>query len=170
MQRVMIIGAPGSGKSTLARSIGERTGLPVQHIDHIHYLSGWVDRVQEDKLALLHEVQVRERWIIEGGISETWAARAARADTLIWLDRPVGIRLRRVLARSWHYRGSTRPDLPDGCPERFNAQTYEFFKYIWRTRKRSRVKMEKLFVEARPEQVKHRLTSDGAVAEFLANL
>ena len=36
MQRVMIVGQPGSGKSTLARRLGERTGLPVVHIDTIH--------------------------------------------------------------------------------------------------------------------------------------
>lgn len=38
MQRVMIVGQPGSGKSTLARKLGEHTGLPVVHIDTIHWL------------------------------------------------------------------------------------------------------------------------------------
>lgn len=36
MKRVMIVGQPGAGKSTLARQLGERTGLPVVHIDTIH--------------------------------------------------------------------------------------------------------------------------------------
>ena len=44
MRRVMVIGAPGSGKSTLARALGERTGLPVFHMDHIHHLPGWAER------------------------------------------------------------------------------------------------------------------------------
>lgn len=42
MRRVMIVGHPGSGKSTLARAMGERTGLPVVHIDQIHWRPGWV--------------------------------------------------------------------------------------------------------------------------------
>lgn len=42
MQRVMIIGQPGSGKSTLAREMGKHTGLPVVHIDTIHWQPGWV--------------------------------------------------------------------------------------------------------------------------------
>ena len=40
MQRVMIIGQPGSGKSTLAREMGKHTGLPVIHIDTIHWQPG----------------------------------------------------------------------------------------------------------------------------------
>lgn len=44
MQRVMIIGQPASGKSTLARQMGDLTGLPVFHIDHIHWKPEWVAR------------------------------------------------------------------------------------------------------------------------------
>ena len=44
MQRVMIIGQPGSGKSTLARALGDITGLPVRHMDHIHWQDGWMQR------------------------------------------------------------------------------------------------------------------------------
>jgi adenylate kinase family enzyme len=40
MQRIMIIGRPGSGKSTLARELGRITGLPLVHIDHIHWEPG----------------------------------------------------------------------------------------------------------------------------------
>ena len=35
MERVMIIGCGGAGKSTLARKRGEKTGLPVVHLDQI---------------------------------------------------------------------------------------------------------------------------------------
>lgn len=39
-QRVMIVGRPGAGKSTLAGALGQRTGLPVVSIDHIHWQAG----------------------------------------------------------------------------------------------------------------------------------
>jgi adenylate kinase family enzyme len=56
MQRVMIVGQPGSGKSTLARKLGQRTGLPVIHIDTIHWQPGWVERSWDEKTRLCHEV------------------------------------------------------------------------------------------------------------------
>jgi adenylate kinase family enzyme len=40
MERVIIIGCGGSGKSTLARQLGERTGLPVVHLDKLFWNPG----------------------------------------------------------------------------------------------------------------------------------
>ena len=51
MQRVMILGQPGSGKSTLAQKLGACTGLPVFHIDNIHWSPGWVERPSDEKTA-----------------------------------------------------------------------------------------------------------------------
>ncbi|MEP4274855.1 MAG: DNA topology modulation protein FlaR, partial [Roseibium sp.] len=123
MKRVMIVGGPGSGKSTLAIMLGAKTGLPVHHMDKIHYRPGWVERTRAEKDKLSREVHATDRWIFEGGHSSTYADRVARADTFIWLDVPVGRRMFRVLKRSLQYRGQTRPDLQDGCPEQFNRQT-----------------------------------------------
>ena len=92
MQRVMIVGQPGSGKSTLARKLGQRTGLPVIHIDTIHWQPGWVERSWDEKTRLCHEVEARECWIFEGGHSATWDNRVARADLLIWIDRSAALR------------------------------------------------------------------------------
>ena len=57
MQRVMVIGQPGSGKSTFARSLGAATGLPVHHMDHIHWMSGWQERPRAEKLRMVREVE-----------------------------------------------------------------------------------------------------------------
>lgn len=98
MQRVMIIGQPGSGKSTLARIMGEIVHLPVVHIDHIHWKAGWVERHGSERDALCTKVHAQETWIFEGGgRSSTWPERISRADTLIWLDFPLPIRMRRVM-------------------------------------------------------------------------
>jgi len=141
MKRVMIVGGPGSGKSTLARRLGDLTGLPVFHMDKIHWCSGWVERARADKDHMTHDVHIQDRWIFEGGHSRTYPERVARADTFVWLDVPVGLRIFRVLKRLVVNYGKTRPDLADGCPERFDLQTIEFLRFIWRTRHTARAKL-----------------------------
>ena len=149
MQRVMIIGQPGSGKSTLARLMGECTGLPVVHIDQIHWKDGWIERTKAEKAALCHEVHTRESWIVEGGHSATWPERLARADTIIWLDISLLRRYLRVTWRTLRYHGRARPDLPAGCPERFSL---EFYSWIWGTRNSARAKIQVLLATASPEK------------------
>ena len=163
----MIIGQPGSGKSTLARRLGEITYLPVIHIDHIHWQAGWIERSREEKKRLTLEVTARPTWIFEGGHSATWAQRLERADTLIWLDLPVGLRLWRVVRRVLRYYGRTRPDLPQGCPEQFSA---EFFAYIWRTRASARDRMRALYDSAPADKVRYHLPRPSEVRAFLSHL
>ncbi|POF29045.1 P-loop NTPase family protein [Roseibium marinum] len=170
MKRVMIVGAPGSGKSMLAIALGKKTGLPVHHMDKIHYKPGWVARTKAEKDRLTHEVHVQDRWILEGGHSNTYGERLARADTFIWLDMPVGVRLFRVLRRSAKYYGQSRPDLPDGCVEPFNLETFEFLHSIWRTRHSARRKLEAIFSAPPAHLSVHRLETHADVRQYLAGL
>lgn len=144
MKRVMILGQPGSGKSTLARKLGKVTGLPVVHMDHIHWKAGWVPRDDAEKMILTREAMAEETWIFEGGFSRTWDERAVRADTLIWLDVGLWRRLYRVTFRFFRYFGQSRPDLPEGCPEGNWREMWDFYKWIWNTRHSAKTKMAKL--------------------------
>lgn len=163
----MIVGGPGSGKSYLSRRLAEISGLPVYHMDHIHWLPGWVERDPREKDLLARGIHAREQWIFEGGHSRTYDHRAAHADLLIWLDLPVGLRLRRVLWRSLRHHGRTRPDLPEGCPENFGRQTIDFLRFIWRTRETSRLRITRV-VEARDPRLRvAHLQSAEAVSAFL---
>jgi len=127
MKCVMIIGGAGSGKSTLARKIGAATGLPVVHIDPMYWKPGWVQRSKAETTALVLEAAAAEAWVFDGNHHSTFEARIARADHVIWLDLPTGLRMWRVVARSWRYRGKTRPDMGAGCPERFSL----YFVFYW---------------------------------------
>lgn len=143
LNRIMIVGQPGSGKSTLARELGTRSGLPVIHIDKIHWMPGWVERSGEEKTRLCNEAAEADRWVFEGGHSATWPGRIARADMLIWIDRAVGLRLWRVVRRSVTGRGRTRLDLADDCPESLRRLP-EFIHFIWTTRHSARAQLERL--------------------------
>lgn len=165
----MIVGGPGSGKSYLARQLGQISGLPVFHMDHIHWLPGWVERDFAEKDLLTRRIHAKDAWIFEGGHSRTYGERAARAQLLVWLDLPIGLRIRRVLWRSLRFRGRTRPDLPDGCPEILDGRTVEFLRFIWRTRKTSRSKIKRM-IDALPAGlwVRH-LRNPAEVRRFLAD-
>ena len=165
MKRVMIVGQPGAGKSTLARLLGERTGLPVIHIDLIHWKPGWVERNREEKTKLCHEVHARDAWIFEGGHSTTWPERLDRCDTLIWLDFPLWLRVWRVFKRTLNEYGHSRVDLPEDCPERFDLK---FYKFIWRTNKSAKQNMRSLFESAPSTKRKIKLSSRSDVSKFLA--
>lgn len=162
----MIIGGPGSGKSTLARRLGAITGLPVFHMDLIHWRPGWEERPRAEKDRMTREVHRRDAWIFEGGHSRTYPERIARADTCIWLDLPIALRCARVVKRWWHYRGESRPDLPKDCPERLDP---EFFRYILSSR--ARVRARNVAIEAAaPHLAFYHLRSPAAVRRFLAGL
>ncbi len=158
----MVIGGPGSGKSTFAVALGRITGLPVHHMDRIHHLPGWVQRPTPERIRMAQAVEAQDLWIFEGGLSATFPTRAARADAVVFLDLPVALRLCRVVCRWWRWRGRTRPDMQDGCPERL---TREFVSYILRSNRRNRRRHATL-TAAHPGGV--RLRSPRAVARWLS--
>ena len=127
MQRILVIGSPGAGKSTLAHALAGQTGLPLHHLDRMHWLPGWVERDRDEGRAELAEVLAEERWIIDGNYGSLLPMRLERADTAIWLDYPTRLCLWQVLKRWWQYRGRSRPDMTEGCPERLNL---EFLIYV----------------------------------------
>ncbi len=169
MKRVMVMGGPGSGKSTLARWLGDRVGLPVHHMDHIHHLPNWEPRPMAEKHAMAHAIEAQEAWVFEGGMSSTYDSRAARADTLIWLDLSVWLRFWRVNKRLWQYYGQRRPDMAEGCVETVGAHTWEFYVWIFQTRRRQRNKIAELITRHQHLQV-HHLQNRRAVADFMARV
>lgn len=170
VKRVMIVGGPGSGKSTLARALGLRLGLPVFHMDQIHWQENWVARHMTEKLQMARAVEERDTWIFEGGMSVTYGNRMRRADLLVWLDLPIGLRLWRVTKRLVRYLGKARPDLPEGCVERLHPETLAFYHYIWTSRHRARRKIADLVKSAPAEMQVVHLKSPREVRRWLEGL
>lgn len=127
MRRVMMIGPCGSGKSTLARELAPRMGLPLIHMDQLGWQEGWVETSKADLHSRLADAVAGEEWLIEGNYGSTLGPRLERADTVIYLDFPISLCLRRLLRRIITHHGRSRPDMPDNCPERFDPA---FFWYV----------------------------------------
>lgn len=142
MDRILIIGPCGAGKSTLSVELGRRLGLPVFHMDKLNWKPGWVDSSKNELRAKLEQICSTERWLIDGNYGGTMAERLVRADTVVYLDFPIRLCLWRVMRRIITWRGRTRPDMTEGCPERFN---FEFILYLltWNSGPRPRTE-EKL--------------------------
>lgn len=144
MERVMIIGCGGSGKSTLARQLGDKTGLPVVHLDKLFWKSGWVESTKEEIDAKITAVMATPRWIMDGNYNRTLPRRLERCDTVIWLDYSRWVCLRGVLKRLLTNVGKVRPDMPEGCPEKVD---WEFLVWIWNFNKTKRKKYYDLLSE-----------------------
>lgn len=120
MQRVLIIGPCGAGKSTLARALGPKLGLPVFHMDQLNWKPGWIESSKDEIREKLSAITATDRWLIDGTYGGTLDARLQWADLVLYLDYPIRLCFARLMRRIWTYRGRARPDMTDGCPERFD--------------------------------------------------
>ena len=127
MKRVLIIGPCGSGKSTLARELAPRMGVSLVHMDQLGWQAGWIETEKAELNARLADAVAGAKWLIEGNYGSTLLPRLERADMVIYLDFPIRLCLARLVRRIWSHRGQSRPDMPAGCPERFDLA---FFWYV----------------------------------------
>ncbi|MFK8057784.1 MAG: hypothetical protein AB8F78_16780 [Saprospiraceae bacterium] len=127
MNRILILGGCGAGKSTLARRLHEKTNLPVFHLDQHYHLPNWQEPTREDWRATVQELVKGDQWIIDGNYGSSMDITLAAADTIIYLDLPTTRCFWRVIKRTWKHHGTVRPDMPEGCKERF---TFEFLHYV----------------------------------------
>ena len=126
--RILLIGCGGSGKSTLARRLGEATGLPVVHLDRIYWKPGWKSLPREEFDALLAAELQKDEWIIDGNFDRTIPLRLQYCDAVIFLDLPRLVCLLGVIKRVLSNLGRTRPDMGEGCPEKFDLS---FLEWVW---------------------------------------
>ena len=165
MEKIVIIGCGGAGKSTLARALGDKLDLPVVHLDKLFWRPGWVHIPREEFDALLEQELAKDTWIIDGDFERTVPRRLQFADTVIYLDFSRFACLTGVLHRVISTYGKVRPDMGEGCPERFD---WEFIQWIWNYRKNKRPRIYRLLENAENVDV-HILKNRRQLRRFLEN-
>ena len=146
MERILIIGCGGAGKSTLARQLGEKLDLPVVHLDKLFWHPGWEESTKEEIDEKIRAETEKPQWIMDGNYNRTLPDRVKYCDTIIYLDFSRMACLLGVLKRVITTYGTVRPDMGEGCPERFD---WEFLKWVWNFNKEKREKYYRLLNETK---------------------
>lgn len=148
-ERVLVIGCSGSGKSTLALRLAGRLALPYVSMDReIFWLPGWQTRPRAEALARLQGIVAQERWIIDGTSPDTLPLRLPHTHLVLWLRPPRLMSLYGVISRWLRYRGRSRPEMADDCPEKIDR---EFLAYVWNFEKTESPEIEENLAAFGPE-------------------
>ena len=135
--KIAIIGYSGSGKSTLARKLGAYYHIPVLHLDSVHHLPGWEARDLASEQDITHTfLKENTDWVIDGNYSKNhYEMRMEEADMIIMLLFNRFSCLQRAHHRFRVYRNQTRPDMAEGCNEKFDRAFIAWILHGGRSKK-----------------------------------
>lgn len=121
-RRFVVVGISGNGKTTVSRRLGDRLGLPVTELDALNHQPGWTEASDEGfRRDVEAAMSSPEGWILDGLYQRKIGDLVLRrADTLVWLDQPLPLVLRRLVKRAVKDI-VTKRDLFNG-----NRQTWRF--------------------------------------------
>jgi len=144
---VSVVGCSGSGKTTVARALAKRLGLVHVELDAIYHQPGWTPLPPDDFRARTAAAldAAPDGWVACGNYSEVQGTVVwPRADTVVVLDLPKGLVMRRVVARTLG-RVVTREELWNGNREplsnlwRWDPER-NVIRWAWTTHGRSRAR------------------------------
>lgn len=179
-QRIHITGMSCSGKSTLGAELAQRLGLPLVELDALNWLPNWVglNATDPEKLeSLIAEATAGHQWVIAGSY-EGFCKKVCwdRLETVLWLDLPRSLLIRRVLRRSWK-RSRTKELLWGTNYERFLPHLKVWNRdesLLWWIWTQHKSKKEKLVASMLDPQWSHirfiRLTSVEEIEQFLNSI
>jgi adenylate kinase family enzyme len=136
MKNVLIFGRSGAGKSSLASLLGSKLNLPVFHLDKYFWTPGWIAKTKLEHAVDIEKIlATNDTWVMDGNYKKSaFESRIKASDLIIVLDFGMCNCLYRVIKRSILHHGKTRPDMQEGCKEKFFPSA-EFLSYIIHQRK-----------------------------------
>lgn len=100
VRRISVIGSSGSGKTTVARDLAIRLGIPHLELDAIHHLPGWTPLETNEFRGQVTDFTNGNAWVVDGNYSNVRDVVWQRADTVVWLDYPRWLVMRRLVPRT----------------------------------------------------------------------
>jgi adenylate kinase family enzyme len=104
-RKINIKGTSGAGKSTFGAELARRLGLTFVELDALHHGPNWAEPTSDEFRARVREVMAGAPagWVIDGDYdSKLGETVFGAADTIVWLDIPLRIKLPRLIRRSLH--------------------------------------------------------------------
>ena len=134
--KIVVLGYSGSGKSTLATILSKKYDAPLLHLDSVQFESGWQVRDDEEKKSIVYDfLEHNSSWVIDGNYSKLYyERRMEEADIIIILLFNRINCLYRARKRYIKYKGTTRPDMTNGCNEKFDKDFIKWILFGGRTR------------------------------------
>lgn len=120
VRRVSVAGTSGSGKSTLARELAYVLGVPCLELDSVFHQPGWAPLPRQEFRERVASFVAGDGWVVDGNYSKVRDLVWAKADTVVWLDLPRCLVMRRLIARTVR-RVVTRRVLWNGNRESWRA-------------------------------------------------
>lgn len=141
-RRVLVAGTSGSGKSTLAGAAAARLSLPYVELDSLFHGPQWTPRPEflDDVRRFLRQ----PTWVTEWQYKDARPVLLEHADTLVWLDHPRRVVMRRLVLRTARRR-LRREELWNGNSEPPLRTVFtdpeHLLRWAWKSHSRMRDKM-----------------------------
>jgi adenylate kinase family enzyme len=149
---VSIQGISGSGKTTLGAALAARLGVPHLETDALVHGPAWAETPDAELRAAMEEFMRSDGWVIDSDYRRKLGTLVLeRADTVVWLDLPLRVCLRRLWGRTLP-RIRERQELWNGNRESWRAAFLgwdSLFVYAIRKHVTQRRRMPELL--SRPE-------------------
>lgn len=133
MRRIVVVGTSGSGKTALARRLAGRLSCPYIELDALHWRPNWTEAPVEEFRERVRRAVDGDAWVVDGNYGVVRDIVWPRADTLVWLDYPLGVILWRLLRRSVQ-RLMTRQELWAGNREDLRLLLSRDSIFLWALR------------------------------------
>ncbi len=104
-RKINVKGTSGAGKSTFGAELARRLGLAYVELDALHHGPNWSEPTAEEFRDRVREAMAAapQGWVIDGNYdTKLGDTVVGAADTVVWLDLPLAVKLPRLWHRTLH--------------------------------------------------------------------